>query len=43
MEHSKVEDEDEEEEFPSFGNSQSDYDNVRQLNALIVILHSYPS
>ncbi|XP_057674997.1 dnaJ homolog subfamily C member 21 [Corythoichthys intestinalis] len=28
MEHRKVEDEDEEEDFPSFGNSQSDYDTV---------------
>lgn len=40
MEHSKVEDEDDEEEFPSFGNSQSDYDNVRQLNTLIVLLRT---
>uniref|UniRef100_A0A3Q4AAQ3 DnaJ homolog subfamily C member 21 n=1 Tax=Mola mola TaxID=94237 RepID=A0A3Q4AAQ3_MOLML len=28
MEHSRVEDEDEEDEFPSFGDSQSDYDTV---------------
>lgn len=28
MEHSKVEDEDDDEEFPSFGDSQSDYDAV---------------
>lgn len=28
MEHSKVEDEDDEEEFPSFGDSHSDYDTV---------------
>ena len=28
MEHSKVEDEDDEEDFPSFGDSQSDYDTV---------------
>uniref|UniRef100_H3CPZ3 DnaJ homolog subfamily C member 21 n=1 Tax=Tetraodon nigroviridis TaxID=99883 RepID=H3CPZ3_TETNG len=28
MEHSKVEDEDDEEEYPSFGDSQSDYDTV---------------
>ncbi|TNM92342.1 hypothetical protein fugu_019354 [Takifugu bimaculatus] len=28
MEHSRVENEDDEEEFPSFGDSQSDYDNV---------------
>uniref|UniRef100_H2TX78 DnaJ homolog subfamily C member 21 n=1 Tax=Takifugu rubripes TaxID=31033 RepID=H2TX78_TAKRU len=28
MEHSRVEDEDDEEEFPSFGDSQSDYDNI---------------
>lgn len=30
MEHSRVEDEDEEDEFPSFGDSQSDYDTVNQ-------------
>lgn len=28
MEHAKVEDEDEDEEFPPFGDSQSDYDTV---------------
>ncbi|KAG8010771.1 DnaJ-like protein subfamily C member 21 [Nibea albiflora] len=31
MEHSKVEDEDEEEQFPPFGDSQSDYDTVVHL------------
>ena len=31
MEHTKVEDEDEDEEFPPFGDSQSDYDTVSQL------------
>ena len=28
MEHAKVEDEDEDDDFPPFGDSQSDYDTV---------------
>lgn len=30
MEHSKVEEEDDDEAFPTFGDSQSDYDTVSQ-------------
>lgn len=35
MEHSKVEDQEEEEEFPPFGDSQSDYDTVSLLNTSV--------
>lgn len=34
MEHCKGENEEEEEEFPTFGDSESDYDTVGQLHTL---------
>lgn len=40
MEHSKVEEEDDDEAFPTFGDSQSDYDTVSQPYTKLAFLET---